>query len=159
MIRTCDGTDRNLLHEQVARVAQSGQETMSWEPCACGLVFDDVERLVIYPHYFIPTAEEKAELQRRAAELAAGGKSAEEIREWLTSQRLIAMVESPTTTTEGSPMGEGNDFAGTTGEQGEDTAVVSAEGTDAASDAEAGDDNATEADAEAGEQPKQNTGY
>ena len=38
MIRTCYGTDPNLL-------AEDGS------PCACGLNFDDVERMVTYPHH------------------------------------------------------------------------------------------------------------
>lgn len=38
MIRICNGTDRNLISED------------GTTPCACGLVFDDVDRLVIYPH-------------------------------------------------------------------------------------------------------------
>jgi hypothetical protein len=37
MIRTCCGTDPNLLAEDRS-------------PCACGLTFDDVERMVTYPH-------------------------------------------------------------------------------------------------------------
>jgi hypothetical protein len=37
MMRRCDGTDPNLLDEDR-------------EPCACGLVFDEVDRMVIYPH-------------------------------------------------------------------------------------------------------------
>ena len=37
MMRTCDGTDANLLAEDDS-------------PCACGLRFDDVERMVTYPH-------------------------------------------------------------------------------------------------------------
>lgn len=41
MIRTCDGTDPNL------RRADGG-------PCACGRVFNDAERMVIYPHDRIP---------------------------------------------------------------------------------------------------------
>jgi hypothetical protein len=38
MIRTCCGTDPNLLAEDRS-------------PCACGLTFDDVERMVTYPHH------------------------------------------------------------------------------------------------------------
>jgi hypothetical protein len=52
MIRTCDGTDPNLL--------DSGLRTAG--PCACGLTFDDVDRSVIHPHVFIPTADDKAAL-------------------------------------------------------------------------------------------------
>lgn len=41
MIRRCDGTDPNLI-----RVNDQGER----KPCDCGLVFDDVDRMVIYPH-------------------------------------------------------------------------------------------------------------
>lgn len=37
MMRRCDGTDPNFQDE-------------NRHPCTCGLVFDDVERMVIYPH-------------------------------------------------------------------------------------------------------------
>jgi hypothetical protein len=46
MIRHCTGTDPNLIRDG--------------EPCDCGRTFDDVERLVIYPHTRIPSATEKA---------------------------------------------------------------------------------------------------
>jgi hypothetical protein len=39
MMRKCDGTDPNLLRD--------GQ------PCDCGLAFDDVTRMVIYPHNLV----------------------------------------------------------------------------------------------------------
>jgi hypothetical protein len=38
VIRVCNGTDRNLISEDGAT------------PCDCGLAFDDVDRLVIWPH-------------------------------------------------------------------------------------------------------------
>ena len=38
MIRTCDGTDSTL-------VAPDGRT-----PCSCGTTFDDVQRMVVYPH-------------------------------------------------------------------------------------------------------------
>lgn len=169
MIRTCDGTDVNLKREEVTRTTRAGQECMEWVPCDCGLSFDDVERLVIYPHHFIPNREDKAALLERVNQMVKDGKTAEEIRQalQLTSQPVGAMVEAPTTTTEGSPMGEGNDFAGTTGEQGEDTGVVSAEGTGNEADQDAtdaalateregtADETAEEADA----RDAQNTGY
>lgn len=41
MMRTCDGTDPNLVGWNGA-------------PCDCGLTFDDVELVVIYPHARIP---------------------------------------------------------------------------------------------------------
>lgn len=40
MIRTCDGTD-DLL------------QRLDGTPCACGLRFDDADRMVIYPHELI----------------------------------------------------------------------------------------------------------
>jgi hypothetical protein len=58
MIRTCDGTDPNLLDDSVTA-----------RPCACGLTFDDVERSVIHPHVYIPTPEEKAELLAAAEDV------------------------------------------------------------------------------------------
>lgn len=46
MIRHCDGTDPNLVWP--------GDDGNSYgpdaKPCDCGLRFDDVDRLVIYPH-------------------------------------------------------------------------------------------------------------
>jgi hypothetical protein len=38
MMRTCDGTDPNLLVD------------VGGLPCDCGLTFDDVELAVIWPH-------------------------------------------------------------------------------------------------------------
>lgn len=141
--RTCDGTDSELLREEVTRTSHAGQETVNWVPCACGEHFDDTQRVLVYPHYFLPhNMDEQARkaIARRIAELVAGGKSAEEIRQWLTSQPVGDMVETPTTTnTEGSPMDE-QFGTGPTGEQGDDTAVVSAEGTGNTADQEATDD-------------------
>ena len=61
MIRTCDGTDPNLTRE--IPEASFHADTMALSPwnksakpgtvviqCACGLRFDDVKRMVIYPH-------------------------------------------------------------------------------------------------------------
>jgi hypothetical protein len=49
MIRYCDGNDPNLV-----RVSEDWDENqcvgVKYEPCACGLTFDDVNHLVIYPH-------------------------------------------------------------------------------------------------------------
>lgn len=49
MQRHCDGTDPNLT-----RPVREGEEPEGpWpdsRPCDCGLVFNDVYRLVIYPH-------------------------------------------------------------------------------------------------------------
>lgn len=114
MIRVCDGTDEGLRREQVDRIAASGQESTAWRPCDCGLKFDDNDRLTVYPHQFIHgnlSREERVELGRRVDELVAGGRTAEEIRQWLTSQPVSASLEASPTTTEGSPMGEGNAFS------------------------------------------------
>lgn len=46
MLRTCDGNDPNL-------VRPDGQ------PCDCGLIFDDVELTVVYPHTQILGRAEK----------------------------------------------------------------------------------------------------
>ena len=40
MIRTCDGTDPNL-------------HALDGSPCSCGLHFDDVERMVVFPHRYV----------------------------------------------------------------------------------------------------------
>jgi hypothetical protein len=49
VIRSCDGTDPNLLRYVETAV-----------PCDCGLIFDDVFRRVIYPHTQLLTAKQKA---------------------------------------------------------------------------------------------------
>lgn len=49
MIRTCDGTDPNLVDQYGI-------------PCSCGLTFDDVEAEVVYPHTRILSREEKDRL-------------------------------------------------------------------------------------------------
>jgi hypothetical protein len=46
MLRTCDGTDPNL-------VDPAGQ------PCACGMTFEDVDRAVIWPHQRVLSRAEK----------------------------------------------------------------------------------------------------
>lgn len=46
MMRTCDGTDPNLVDRQGL-------------PCDCGLIFDDVEMEVVYPHTQILGRAEK----------------------------------------------------------------------------------------------------
>jgi hypothetical protein len=38
VIRRCNGSDRNLIGED------------GTTPCMCGAVFDDVDRLVLWPH-------------------------------------------------------------------------------------------------------------
>lgn len=42
--------DNEARHATVAAVAQTGSK---YEPCACGLVFDDAERDTIWPHLFL----------------------------------------------------------------------------------------------------------
>jgi hypothetical protein len=151
MIRVCDGTDEGLRREEVNRVAASGQESVAWRPCDCGLRFDDKDRLTVYPHQFIHgnlSREERVELGRRVEELVAGGKSAEEIREWLTSQPVSATLGATPTASERSHMDE--QFG--TGPTGEDVAdqnpgydnepeteTVSAEGNSDTVDNENGD--------------------
>lgn len=49
MLRTCDGTDPLLIDSQ-------------GDPCECGMIFDDVELTVIYPHHQILSREEKDRL-------------------------------------------------------------------------------------------------
>jgi hypothetical protein len=46
VIRTCDGTDPNLVDSE-------------GRPCDCGLIFDDVECRVTYPHHHISGGTEK----------------------------------------------------------------------------------------------------
>jgi hypothetical protein len=65
MIRHCDGTDDNLTQEILATDYNSATMTLSgnWDRmaregrrvirCQCGLTFDDVDRLVTYPHDLI----------------------------------------------------------------------------------------------------------
>lgn len=52
MIRRCDGSDPNLTRD----VREGERPSGPWPgsvPCDCGLVFDDVERMVTYPHDFV----------------------------------------------------------------------------------------------------------
>jgi hypothetical protein len=93
MIRTCNGTDEFLRRERVTRTSDAGQEETAWVPCDCGLTFDDVQRVTIYPHYYIPTPVEREAMAKHIDEMVAQGSTAEQIREWLTSQRLDATVE------------------------------------------------------------------
>jgi hypothetical protein len=46
MLRHCDGTDPNLQK----RMVSDNDESIEYVPCDCGLTFDDVNHLVIYPH-------------------------------------------------------------------------------------------------------------
>lgn len=55
MIRTCDGTDPNLVMYVNQHTGQRLEERVIGsaeveKPCDCGLVFDDVTTMVIYPH-------------------------------------------------------------------------------------------------------------
>jgi hypothetical protein len=43
MIRKCDGTDPNLVWLD--------QDSDKYVPCKCGLEFDDVDCMVVYPHF------------------------------------------------------------------------------------------------------------
>jgi hypothetical protein len=52
VIRRCDGTDPNLTRD----VREGEQQRGPWPgtvPCDCGRVFDDVDRLTIYPHSLV----------------------------------------------------------------------------------------------------------
>jgi hypothetical protein len=49
MLRTCDGNDPNLVNSQ-------------GDPCACGLIFDDVLMEVVYPHRVLLSRAEKDDL-------------------------------------------------------------------------------------------------
>jgi len=49
MLRTCDGNDPNLVDRD-------------GNPCDCGLIFDDVECMVVYPHAAILDRAAKDEL-------------------------------------------------------------------------------------------------
>lgn len=80
MIRTCDGNDATLSREKTFTTTPGGQETRVWVPCDCGTTFDDVERMVIYPHYYLRVGKE------RLQELIASGMTTEQIRERLTRQ-------------------------------------------------------------------------
>lgn len=63
--RRCDGTDPNLTRQVPGIVFDEAVMTLArnWAftatdgnvviQCQCGLVFDDVDRLAIYPHEFI----------------------------------------------------------------------------------------------------------
>jgi hypothetical protein len=62
MLRHCDGTDKHL-----SRLAANG----AYEPCACGLRFDDADRLVIWPHHMIRPVD-WAGLEKLTRELAPG---------------------------------------------------------------------------------------
>jgi hypothetical protein len=54
MKRVCDGTDPNLV-------------TRDGAPCSCGLRFDDVDRMVVFPHpTIVPTVERQRVLERLA---------------------------------------------------------------------------------------------
>jgi hypothetical protein len=52
VIRRCDGSDPNLI-------ARDGSGC-----CACGLTFDDVDRMVIWPHTPIPRKLTQAQLEK-----------------------------------------------------------------------------------------------
>jgi hypothetical protein len=82
MIRTCDGTDPFLVGKPTVFTGSSSSSdpkakplATSYAPCACGAVFDDVERLVIWPHERIrpkPSYEELVALARAVGVLDEG---------------------------------------------------------------------------------------
>lgn len=58
MIRTCDGSDPNLIrymHPEIGKISI---------PCNCGLRFNDVEREVIYPHRLLAGKMTEAEVKQ-----------------------------------------------------------------------------------------------
>lgn len=69
MRRHCDGTDPNLLQPVVDQRAALAEGQPGYRPCACGLRFDDVQRLVIWPHQRLLTAAERAALVDQLARL------------------------------------------------------------------------------------------
>lgn len=142
MIRTCDGNDANLKRQIVTKVAHSGQEVVQWVPCDCGTTFDDVERLVIYPHYYIPTREDKEDLRVAVQNMVTEGLSSEQIREQLqlTNQQAVNYSEG----TEPQPNEGKPDMTESTDPRfgGDETATDSAEGVSTEA-AEATDENAT----------------
>lgn len=54
MQRNCNGTDPNLRQHRHANgdrcIAPGCEERVEEIPCDCGLQFDDIDRMVIYPH-------------------------------------------------------------------------------------------------------------
>ena len=53
MMRHCDGNDPNLLKcvdPDTGEHAPAGLRLVDYVPCDCGLRFDDVTRLTIWPH-------------------------------------------------------------------------------------------------------------
>jgi len=52
--RHCDGTDEYLIRRidrmQDEEPTERGIKASEYEPCACGLTFDDAERMTVYPH-------------------------------------------------------------------------------------------------------------
>lgn len=55
MIRHCDGTDPNLIRDEPPWDPSQppgvrDPDVHSERPCDCGLTFDDVDHMVIYPH-------------------------------------------------------------------------------------------------------------
>jgi len=68
MIRNCDGKDDTL-------------PGVDGEPCACGLSFDDAERMVIWPHEKLLTLEEKEKLAKELKRMSEfiGRRSGEDV--------------------------------------------------------------------------------
>jgi hypothetical protein len=53
MIRKCDGTDENL-RKWILTKDSDNYDGGKYVPCDCGLTFDDVYHLTIYPHEKFP---------------------------------------------------------------------------------------------------------
>lgn len=64
MIRKCDGKDETL-------------QGVEGGACACGLTFDDAERMVLWPHRALLSRDEREQL-RRLAEFV-GRRSGEDV--------------------------------------------------------------------------------
>lgn len=64
MRRRCDGSDPNLVRNDPPWDPSKlpGEQTVGpGHPCDCGRVFDDVERMVIFPHPFVSGGDRLAE--------------------------------------------------------------------------------------------------
>ena len=68
MMRHCDGNDPNLLTWSDRTL--TGVPMPTRVPCSCGLTFDDVERLTIFPHLPIGPKPTPEQVDRILAELA-----------------------------------------------------------------------------------------
>lgn len=72
MMRTCDGSDRNLLRKIDGDVPTKATMNNAYVPCNCGLSFDDLDRSVVFPHQTFYVDTEKMRLIREfVTDLAA----------------------------------------------------------------------------------------